>query len=283
MAHLQPHRDSLEKLYMGNNAVQILTSFAGEDTQEFKAAQEEYAIAQQNAAIAASKEAEEGKEKSVPEPEMPEILRAPRPWTRLEELHLEHQRLPDDGPGLQLSVPSMQSLSFSLKILSLQGNRMTADDILPLSLLSRLQTLNLSQNLVDDLKLLCDLVAYLPELTALDMRQNPVNSGANAATVPQKKYRDKIIMHAAVLRVLDEKEITDNQRDYLHSLAQQKKARRASGGSGLHNQPPPLSDEEKKFAALHPPPMFPYAPKVLTLRAQFLGSGGNVLKGFELA
>lgn len=231
---------SLEKLYCGNNCIQLLEGFAAEEGAS-----------------------EQQRQQQQLDPEQGQG--GPQPFY-LVELHMESQRLPA-GQSLQLSVPSMQALSYSLTILSLQGNQMNADAILPLSLLTRLTQLNLSQNCIEDLAVLSEMCSYLPELARLDLRENPINTGPNTTAVTHKKYRDRIIMSSRSIVSLDEKEVSTNQREYLHALKEQKRIKKAAAAAAAASTAPrELTDEEKKFAALHAPPLFKYAPKVLTLR-----------------
>jgi hypothetical protein len=74
-----------------------------------------------------------------------------------------------------------------------------------------------------------------------------------------------VIMSSRSIQLLDEKVVPDNQRDYLHSLSEQKKLKRKNAAAAK-GQPVKLTTSEEKFAVLHRAPAFPYAPKVLTLR-----------------
>jgi hypothetical protein len=248
--HLLPLRN-LEKLYLGGNCIQVLEGFAPDQDERQQQQQQ-----QQN------DQGNGGGGRAPPQP------------FYLVELHMDAQRLPP-SQSLQLHIPSMQALSLSLTTLSLQHNQMDSDSILPISLLSRLTLLNLSHNAIDDLRTVGEMVSYLPSLTNLDLRSNPINSGPGDNAVTHKKYRDKVIMSARNIQMLDEKEVSSNQREFLHSLAEQKRMKRAQaqqaaaaaagGADGAGEKQ--LSAEEAKFAALHKAPIYPYAPKVLTLRS----------------
>ena len=98
---------------------------------------------------------------------------------------MDSQRLPP-GVGLTLSIPSIQALSSSLSILSLVNNSMDSDSILPISLLSKLVNLNLSRNRIDDVALVAEMCSYLPDLTTLDLRDNPISSGPAITAVKMK-------------------------------------------------------------------------------------------------
>ncbi len=163
---------------------------------------------------------------------------------------------------------------------------MDSDSILPLSFLARLRVLNLSHNRIDDLKTVCEMTSYLANLIELDLRENPCNSGGaqqQHTAVTHKKYRDRVISASRSLQKLDEKEIPDNQREYLHSLAEQKRIKRAAAAAtadGTAEQPArEMTEEEAKFAALHKAPSFPYAPKVLTLRTSTVGGSAQSVHG----
>ena len=240
LTNLLPLRN-LEKLYAGNNCIQVLEGFAAEESESERQRQQQ----QQH-------DQEQGGQPQGPQP------------FYLVELHMEAQRLPEGVP-LQLSVPSMQALSYSLTILSLQGNQMNADAILPLSLLTRLVQLNLAQNAIEDLVVVGEMCGYLHDLARLDLRDNPINTGPHTTAVTHKKYRDRVIMSARSIVMLDDKEVPTNQREYLHALKEQKRIKKAAAAAAA-SAPRELTDEEKKFAALHAPPLFKYAPKVLTLR-----------------
>lgn len=162
---------NLEKLYLGGNAIQRLEGFAeGEEQQQRQQQQQQ------------QRGGGGGQDES-----------APTVPFYLTELHMDAQRLPESMP-LQLSIPSIQSLSFSLTVLSLQHNHMDSDSILPLSLLSRLTFLNLAHNRIDDLNVVAEMCTYLQDLQRLDLRENPISAGPQVTAVTQKKYRDKIIM-----------------------------------------------------------------------------------------
>lgn len=257
MAHLLPLQN-LEKLYLGGNRIQKLEGFAREDTEGEQQQQQEE---QQG-----GEEVDENGQ-LVPRANIPRGPMAPAPFYLI-ELHLDSQRLPPDV-SFELSIPSVQALSASLAILTLSHNQMDSDSILPISLLSKLRELNLSHNRIADVKIVAEMCSYLPELVSLDLRENPLNSGANATAVTNKKYRDRVIMSSRSIATLDEKAVPDNQREYLHSLQAQKRLKRAQAAAaagGAAGDKPKLTAEEEKFARLHQPVQFPYAPKVLTLR-----------------
>lgn len=249
---------NLEKLYIGGNRIQMLEGFAPEVADE----QQQQQQSQQNG---------DGSEQQQQDDRGASRHTAPPPFY-LVELHMDSQSLPPNQ-SLQLSIPSIQALSSSLTILSLSHNQMDSDSILPISLLGRLTDLDLSHNRVDDLRVVSEMCSYLRDLTKLDLRDNPVNSGPGHTAVTHKKYRDRIIMSSQRIAMLDDKAVLDNQREYLHGLMEQRRIKRAQAAAAA-GAPRELSEEERKFAALHAPPTFPYAPKVLTLRTTPVGGSG---------
>eukprot|EP00743_Colponemidia_sp_Colp-15_P005972 GILK01006418.1.p1 GENE.GILK01006418.1~~GILK01006418.1.p1 ORF type:complete len:425 (+),score=53.62 GILK01006418.1:45-1319(+) len=137
--------------------------------------------------------------------------------TRLEELHLSNQRLPPGQPML-FSEDSLYAVSRSLRVLNVANVHL--EDPTPLAILERLQSLNLSKNLIDRYDLLAHMLMGMEELQTLDLRLNPITR--------ELKYREKLIMMSTAVDLLDDKKVTTQERSFLFSLEAQKRERKQS-------------------------------------------------------
>jgi Leucine-rich repeat (LRR) protein len=166
---------NLEKLYLTGNMIQVLEGFVkAEDEQQ----------QQQQLEQSGENSGDPNDPSSSSHSQSQQPPSQPRPFYLI-ELHMDSQRLPP-GVGLALSIPSIQALSSSLRIMSLVNNAMDSDSILPISLLSKLVNLNLSRNRIDDVALVAEMCSYLPDLTTLDLRENPISSGEGFTAVKMK-------------------------------------------------------------------------------------------------
>jgi len=149
----------------------------------------------------------------------------------LEELHAGSQR----GGG-ELCLPADLERLSRLRVLSLPQNRLR--DVSVLGGCPRLQSIDLSTNLITDMTDLASLLGSTPELHTLDLRSCPVSE--------QRQMLDAVVVCGASLTHLNGREVGSSQRLYL--LALERNGRRVlSPSSGLRgpgyavHAPPPLN------------------------------------------
>ncbi|CAF4305314.1 unnamed protein product, partial [Adineta steineri] len=78
-----------------------------------------------------------------------------------------------------------------------------------LSCLEKLQELSASNNSLEDLRELVQLLSIWPRLRRLDTNRNPLCA--------KGRYRERLIVVSTTLEMLDGKQITDNSRQFLKS------------------------------------------------------------------
>ena len=132
--------------------------------------------------------------------------------SKLEEINLNNQKL---SPGQEFTFDdlSLWAISQSLQRLDLKSCKIA--DPKPLFYLERLDSLNLKDNLIDNLEDVAPFLSTIKYLRVLDMRDNPLSK--------IKKYRDQIIMIGLTIATLDNKKVTDHERQYLLTLEMRKK------------------------------------------------------------
>ncbi|XP_078318376.1 protein phosphatase 1 regulatory subunit 42-like isoform X8 [Crassostrea virginica] len=170
----------------------------------------------------------------------------------LQELHIENQRMPP-GEKLLFDPRTLRAISSSLQVLNIAGNNL--DSIKDIECLRNLYQLHANDNLLTDMKELAHVIGGMFRLWRLDLMGNPLCHKA--------KYRDRVIVMAKNLDVLDGKEISETSRRFLHSWHDarevQKKRReehlrKGSGefrDSALLRELPPVKDYPR------PPPKIP--------------------------
>ena len=127
--------------------------------------------------------------------------------TQLEELHIEHQKLPS-GEKLVFDPRTLRGIKNTLQVLNVSGNRV--EEVIDLAQLHCLRQLNLSNNFVRSLRELTQLLHANPGLQRLWVDNNPI--------CHVKKYRDTIIANSPRLMILDEKEINDMTRQFVINM-----------------------------------------------------------------
>ncbi|CAH1101487.1 unnamed protein product [Psylliodes chrysocephalus] len=125
----------------------------------------------------------------------------------LEELHVEHQTLPD-GMGICFDPRCTLSLSRTLRILNISGNRIPSFS--SLSFLTELQSIDASNCDIEDIKEVCDTLKNWRYLTVAFFCGNPF--------AKNHRYREDIIVNCYYLEVLDGKPISENSREFLKRL-----------------------------------------------------------------
>ncbi|CAG7835544.1 unnamed protein product [Allacma fusca] len=134
--------------------------------------------------------------------------------TKLEELHIENQRLPR-GTSLTFDPRTLATLSNVLIVLNATGNNIT--HVEDLAGMEELHTLLLGNNSVKELDNTALVLRTLPNLQVLDLRDNPI------AKKPQ--FKERIIGFATNIAILNDKEVTDTMRDFIQRFAAVKAVR----------------------------------------------------------
>ena len=138
----------------------------------------------------------------------------------LSELHVANQQL-EEGQYLELDDDTFRCLSSSLVYIDLSANQL---EMVPRELLycRRLQTINLSKNLLQDVGDLGTLISNCPNLREVDARKNPM------CKVP--KYWEKAVVRTPEsTRMLDGKAIDSRMRDRMRSFEAHKQQLRMRG------------------------------------------------------
>lgn len=118
----------------------------------------------------------------------------------------------------------------SLRILNIAGNKM--DSLGEIGSLVNLEVLDASNNLLNDMKEMSVMLKCWPRLTNLDLTGNPICS--------KNKYRERIIVLAANIRVLDGKEIPEMSRKFLENWKLSKEMSAAAAS---------MSNQQQQFAS----------------------------------
>lgn len=124
----------------------------------------------------------------------------------LEELHIENQKLPL-GEKLIFEPRTLLALSKKLNVLNIAGNSL--DSLSEIGSLQSLQNLIASNNLLDDMKEIGVLLSCWPRLAKLDLSGNFI--------CMKNKYRERLIVLAPNLLILDGKEIQETSRQFLQN------------------------------------------------------------------
>merc|ERR1711871_149960 len=123
---------------------------------------------------------------------------------KLVELRLSGQRIPEDVV-FTFDIECLEAISWSMALLDLSMCRLV--DPRPLSLLRSLQKLNIADNLIEEGETLSETLPHLTQLAELQVSGNPV--------ARQQKYRQNTIVCCECLEMLDEREVTTKERQYL--------------------------------------------------------------------
>lgn len=125
---------------------------------------------------------------------------------QLNELQIENQALPS-GEKLIFDPRTLSSLVNSLTILNIAGNNL--DSISEIGSLKNLEDLNASNNLLNDMKEMSILLKCWPKLKKVNLSGNPL--------CLKNKYRERIIVLAPNIQMLDDKEIQELSRQFLQN------------------------------------------------------------------
>uniref|UniRef100_H3A8Q8 Protein phosphatase 1 regulatory subunit 42 n=2 Tax=Latimeria chalumnae TaxID=7897 RepID=H3A8Q8_LATCH len=134
---------------------------------------------------------------------------------QLQELHIECQRLPP-GEKILFDPRTLDSLSNSLSVLNVSNNNI--DDLRELAILENITQFTAGYNQLKDIEDLEFMLSRWPRLWRMDLSKNPV--------CRKPKYRDRIIMVAKNLTILDGKEINETARQFLINWKASKEARK---------------------------------------------------------
>ncbi|KAK2174545.1 hypothetical protein NP493_791g00003 [Ridgeia piscesae] len=131
----------------------------------------------------------------------------------LQELHIEHQKLPL-GEKLLFDPRSIKHLAPTLEVLNVSGNHL--DSIIELCGMTKLTQFMASDNSLTDMREVTHCLGAWQRLSRLDLIGNPLCHKA--------KYRDRIIIIASSLGVLDGKEVTATAKQFLKNWQANKEA-----------------------------------------------------------
>jgi len=149
---------------------------------------------------------------------------------KLVELRLSGQRIPEDVV-FTFDIEVLESISWSLGLLDISMCRLV--DPRPLSLLRSLQKLNVADNLIEEGETLSETLPHLTQLAELNVSGNPVSR--------QQKYRQNTIVCCECLEVLDDREVTTKERQYLTHV-KRRMAAMAGQQPNHHSSPGDQSD-----------------------------------------
>lgn len=133
----------------------------------------------------------------------------------LKELHIEHQKLPA-GERLLFEPRTLVALSNGLQVLNISGNNL--DDITELGILRNIMQFVAADNKLRDMRALSALIGSWPKIWRLELVGNPLCNKA--------KYRDRIIVMNNKLAVLDGREISETEKNFLMSWREAKEAKK---------------------------------------------------------
>lgn len=123
----------------------------------------------------------------------------------------------------------------SLRILNIAGNRL--DSLGEIGSLVNLEVLDASNNLLNDMKEMSVMLKCWPRLSNLDLSGNPICA--------KNKYRERIIVLASNIRVLDGKEIPELSRQFLQNWKLSKEM------MNINQQQQQLKQQQLANAQLH--------------------------------
>ncbi|XP_041483963.1 protein phosphatase 1 regulatory subunit 42-like [Lytechinus variegatus] len=133
----------------------------------------------------------------------------------LKELHMEHQRLPT-GERLLFEPRTLVALSMGLQVLNVSGNNL--EDISELGILRSIMQFVASDNKLRDMRALSALISSWPKIWRLELVGNPICNKA--------KYRDRVIVMNTKLAVLDGREVSETEKNFLLSWKEAKDAKK---------------------------------------------------------
>ena len=179
----------------------------------------------------------------------------------LKELHIAHQRMPE-GEKLLFEPRSLQAIAMSLEVLNVSENGL--DSIEELGCLTELNHFAATNNQLCHIKDLSKSLNRWSKLFKLDLLGNPI--------CQHHKYRGKMITVCPYVSVLDGKEVTDMERQFLMNWKSMRTAQRHQrlAGLGLGHQ------QQQHKTTLPPiPPTMPPLPSRQPLRRKHLRGLSN--------
>ena len=156
--------------------------------------------------------------------------------TELKELHVENQKLPT-GEKMLFDPRTLMCLSQSLLVLNISGNGV--DSVNELACLRSLTQLITKDNKLTSMKELSRVFGSLGSLWKLEIEGNPVCS--------KPKFRDRVIIMATNLAMMDGKEITDTSRKFLQNWRNMRDMRKRQNEQD--NILPPISNSSQSEEA----------------------------------
>lgn len=134
---------------------------------------------------------------------------------QLRELHVEQQDLPT-GEKLLFDPRSLAALSVCLQVLNVSSNNL--EDLGDLRILRYITQFLANDNKLRDMKALSRVLTSWRQLWRLELMDNPVCRRA--------KYRDRVIVMNESLAVLDGKEISETEKQFLRNWKDAKEAKK---------------------------------------------------------
>jgi protein phosphatase 1 regulatory subunit 42 len=162
----------------------------------------------------------------------------------LTELHVANQRLPE-GEKLLFDPRTLKAIAPSLVLLNVSGDCL--DSLEDLSPLTHLTTIIATDNHLSSMKDLSQVLSHWSAVQRVELAGNPLCN--------KHKYRDRVITMGARIGMVDGREVSDTERQFLASWKATRKARRKalhqnidthgslvpSAHCILSSQPPPLT------------------------------------------
>lgn len=158
-------------------------------------------------------------------------------YNQLEDLLVPRQ-MPSDGATLDFDAATMAAVAPTLRVLDAAGNRLR--DVSALAGMLQLQELDLSENLVQEVQQVVDVVTG-DCLQKVQLRGNPV-------TAQERKLRSAVVLSARSVGEIDGRAVLPKERDFFRRIEEQKQKlevqRRRNLERGSSNSPsgaPPVA------------------------------------------
>jgi len=159
-----------------------------------------------------------------------QVIQGLETCNQLQELHVQGQRLPANQP-LVFDPASIDAIADSLFVLNTQKNNLT--DATQFAVLHQLEKLDLSLNHITQFEQVGSIFqdGACMNMTVLEVKGNPVDK--------QHKFRDYVVLMSPSLNILNGREITQTERQFLVNREAAKARARRHNGDDL--EPPRLS------------------------------------------